>query len=368
MGWVTPLGRDLNTVWELLLNGAEANAETISNPSNGKAYRLFPVPSITAKNLPPHARLRRSSAISRFAAAAGLDALEHAKHTVGAIDPERIALVFAVSNGGVIYTKRFYHDIVVNGAEAASPLLFPETVFNAPASHLAAILGITGASYTLVGDGAVGICALQMATDLISFNKALDYCLVVGAEEADWLLCDAYHRWRLLKNEPPVKLFSDPPQGMILSEGAGAILVGRKGDLTIDMIHPGMIFTHRAKVRECVSRVISDLDDGETQIVISSANGTFVDLGERAALVAAMPEAIVYTPKGALGESVGASAIWQVIVAAQALRTNRLPPLPISSERRLRIPGPSAETISACRAVVLSCSLNQQVGGLRLSN
>src|SRR3712207_7831863 len=42
----------------------------------------------------------------------------------------------AVSNGGVIYTKRFYHEVVESGAEAASPLLFPETVFNAPASHL----------------------------------------------------------------------------------------------------------------------------------------------------------------------------------------------------------------------------------------
>ena len=70
---------------------------------------------------------------------------------------ERIALIFAVSNGGVTYTKRFYHEIVGTGAQAASPLLFPETVFNAPASHLAAILGVTGATYTLVGDGAVGL-------------------------------------------------------------------------------------------------------------------------------------------------------------------------------------------------------------------
>jgi 3-oxoacyl-[acyl-carrier-protein] synthase II len=367
MGWVTPLGRDLNTVWELLLNGAEAKGETISNGSSGKEYPLFPVPPVTAKNLPPHARLRRSSAISRFAAAAGLDALEQARHALGVVDLERTALVFAVSNGGVIYTKRFYHDIVVNGAGAASPLLFPETVFNAPASHLAAILGITGASYTLVGDGAVGISALQMATDLISFNKALDYCLVVGAEEADWLLCDAYHRWRLLKNQPPVDLFSDPPRGMILSEGAGAILVGREGALTIDLVHPGAIFTQRSQVRGCVSRVISDLDDGQTEIVVSSANGTFVDLEESAALIAAMPEATVYTPKGALGESVGASAIWQVIVAGQALRTNRLPPLHMSSEQRLRTPGASAKTVSGCRAVVLSCSLNHQINGLRLS-
>src|SRR3954449_871927 len=103
------------------------------------------------------------------------------------LDPEaaeRTAIVFAISNGGVVYTKRFYHDVVEAGAQAASPLLFPETVFNAPASHLAAILGITGASYTLVGDGAVGVLALQMAEQLLQ-TPALDRCLVVGAEEGD---------------------------------------------------------------------------------------------------------------------------------------------------------------------------------------
>ena len=95
------------------------------------------------------------------------------------------------------------------GAQAASPLLFPETVFNAPASHLAAILGITGASYTIVGDGAVGLLALKMAEDLMA-NPALDRCLVVGAEEADWLLCDAYRRWRLLREAPPIEPFGQP--------------------------------------------------------------------------------------------------------------------------------------------------------------
>ena len=75
--------------------------------------------------------------------------------------------IFAISNGGVTYTKRFYHEIVDTGAQAASPLLFPETVFNAPASHLAAILGVTGATYTLVGDGAVGLAAIKMAEELM---------------------------------------------------------------------------------------------------------------------------------------------------------------------------------------------------------
>src|SRR5438477_8789698 len=186
-----------------------------------------------------------------------------------------MALVFAVSNGGVISTKRFYHNVVETGAQSASPLLFPETVFNAPASHLAAIFGITGTSYTLVGDGAVGILAVKMASDLLE-NAAFDFCLVVGAEEADWLLCDAYHKWRLLKSEPPIELFRDPPRGMILSEGAGAVLLARRGTVQIDAIDAGGNFSQRHKANEIVRRILHDLAD-EDACGIGSPEGTCID-------------------------------------------------------------------------------------------
>src|SRR5207237_8918911 len=203
-----------------------------------------------------HLGLLRASLISRFAAAAGLAALEEAGMTLGPRNADRVARVFAISNGSVIYTKRFYRDIVESGAQSASPLFFPETVFNAPASHLAAILGISGATYTLVGDGAVGLLAIKMAEDLMA-NEALDHCLVVGTEEIDWLLWDAYQRWRLLRRAPPIEPFGKHKRGMILSEGAGAILLARlprrsaaeagEGSFTIECAHPGGYFSRRAE-------------------------------------------------------------------------------------------------------------------------
>ena len=257
MGWVTPLGSGVDEVWNRLVKGETAVAESISSPL-GNDYSVFRVPASATAQAPAHPRLRRSSAISRFAAVAGLAALADAKVKLDEETATRTALIFAVSNGGVIYTKRFYHDIVESGAQAASPLLFPETVFNAPASHLAAILGITGASYTLVGDGAVGTLALKMAEDLLA-SDTLDYCLVVGAEEADWLLCDAYRKWRLLRAAPPIEPFQNPPHGMILSEGAGAILLGRSGEIEIEKIAAGTNFRKQREAAACVDQIFSDL-------------------------------------------------------------------------------------------------------------
>ena len=343
MGWVTPLGCNLSEVWQRIVQGEHPAAETITSAVHPRSYPVFRVAADQCTP-PPHPRLRRSSAISRFAAAAGFAALKNAGLELDAAAAERTAIIFAISNGGVIYTKRFYHEVVESGAQAASPLLFPETVFNAPASHLAAILGIAGASYTIVGDGAVGILAIKMAEDLME-NPALDRCLVVAAEEADWLLCDAYSRWRLLKKEPPIEVFAAHPRGTILSEGAGAILIERgDGEIALEQVAAGCNFRRQSEAAKCVDSVFAQLAARDEDLIVASANGTFVDTAERSAIERHCPEAKLYAPKLSLGESVGASGIWQVIAAAMALQTAQ----------------------NSRRALVSACGLNQQVAGLAL--
>ncbi len=366
MGWVTPLGSGVDSVWQRLLHGDEASATEISERFGGRSYSAFRVPESTLTGL-THPRLRRASVISRFAAAAGLEALQAAGIKLDSQNAERIALIFAVSNGGVIYTKRFYRDVVETGAQSASPLLFPETVFNAPASHLAAILGVTGTTYTVVGDGAVGLLAIKMAEDVMT-NESLDYCLVVGTEEVDWLLCDAYRRWRLLRLAPPIEPFSKQKRGMILSEGAGAIVLARAGPITIERAHPGGCYGKRAQAEEILKGMLRDLSQTETDFVISSANGTFIDQAEHGALEQDVRDAVVYTAKPALGESVGASGVWQVILGAQALRFGELPPvLHADPNISLRLSLARLAMVKACRAIVLSSGVNQQVAGLRLA-
>jgi 3-oxoacyl-(acyl-carrier-protein) synthase len=366
MGWVTPLGNGVDPVWDRLLHGEEASATAISEQLGDRSYSAFRIPESALSGL-AHPRLRRASVISRFAAAAGLEALQAGGLKVDSENAQRIALIFAISNGGVIYTKRFYRDVIEMGAQAASPLLFPETVFNAPASHLAAILGVTGITYTVVGDGAVGLLAIKMAEDVMT-DESLDYCLVVGTEEVDWLLCDAYRRWRLLRSAPPIEPFGKQKRGMILSEGAGAILLARDGPITIERAHPGGSYRKRKGAEEIVMQMLRDLGQTEIDFVISSANGTFIDQAEQRALEQLLPDAIAYTAKPALGESVGASGLWQVIVGTQGLRHGELPPvLHADSNISLRLSRSRMSVTGARRAIVLSSGVNQQVAAVRLA-
>jgi 3-oxoacyl-(acyl-carrier-protein) synthase len=366
MGWVTPLGKGVDPVWDRLLHGDGASATAISEQFGDRSYSAFRVPESALSGL-AHPRLRRASVISRFAAAAGLEALQASGLKVDSQNAQRIALIFAISNGGVIYTKRFYRDVIEMGAQAASPLLFPETVFNAPASHLAAILGVTGITYTVVGDGAVGLLAIKMAEDVMT-DESLDYCLVVGTEEVDWLLCDAYRRWRLLRSAPPIEPFAKQKRGMILSEGAGAVLLARDGPITIERAHPGGSYRKREEAKQILMQMLRDLGQTEIDFVISSANGTFIDQAEQRALEQVFPDAIAYTAKPALGESVGASGLWQVILGAQGLRHGELPPvLHADLNISLRLSLSRMAVTGARRAIVLSSGVNQQVAAVGLA-
>src|SRR6266550_8245195 len=92
MGWVTPLGSGVDPVWEQLLHGHEASTTTISEEFGDRPYSAFRVPDSALTGL-AHPRLRRASVISRFAAAAGLDALQAAGISVDSQKGQRIALI-----------------------------------------------------------------------------------------------------------------------------------------------------------------------------------------------------------------------------------------------------------------------------------
>ena len=121
-------------------------------------------------------------------------------------------------------------------------------------------------------------------------------------------------------------------------------------------------------MEKILKRILCDLGQIEIDFVISSANGTFVDQAESQALQEILPNALVYTVTPALGESVGAAGLWQIILAAQALHSKEVPPV-LHADRsiRLRLSFSRTPIPSARRAIVLSCGLNQQAAGLRLA-
>jgi hypothetical protein len=282
----------------------------LKNPFSGQAHPVLLVDPATVEDVTRMPRLRRSSAISHFAVAAGLDAIKAAGYQPGS---SRLALVFASTNGGVIHTRRFFSDVSKSGPHAGSPLLFPETVYNAPASHIAAALGITGTTLTLVGDSTAGVDALAAGIDLLA-SGACDHCLVVAAEEADWTLCEAYATWGLSSVNPEGG--ASYGSGAVFSEGAAALLLGGKGQApAIEDMRAGIAFRTLEEARNRMTSLCADMDAQFCTRLVSGCSGGRFDLVE-----SSLPPTIEhFAPKLVLGEAFAASTLIQTACAAISL-------------------------------------------------
>jgi 3-oxoacyl-[acyl-carrier-protein] synthase II len=365
IGAVTPLGPTGLETWSALCGGQHALRTRFAKALGDRNYFSCPVPGKFAADAARQPRLRRSGTISLLGAAAGSDAFADAGLRLDSGLGDRMAVVFAICSGGVNYTRRFYHEIVTQGANCASPLLFPETVYNAAASHLAALLGVDEQSYTLVGDSSVGLAAIHFAIELLTMQPRLDRCLVVGTEEVDWLLANAFASWRMATNRDQFEVYGRA-NGTIFGEGAAAVLIGRTGSLMIANSSPGLPF-HSFKESESAARAMFGHlpTEGLPEMIVSSANGTFADEVERKVFSEFYPSVPVYAPKPALGEALGASALLQVAVAGLALRHQQLPGT-LRAGSKLASVNRETRCLSSSRALVTCVGFNHQVNALKL--
>ncbi|MGH8048163.1 MAG: beta-ketoacyl synthase N-terminal-like domain-containing protein [Chthoniobacterales bacterium] len=307
-GMVTPLGRGTVAVRDAVIAGARPEPQSLENPFDARAFPVFRVDPKIVDDAARMPRLRRSGVISHFAVAAALDALKDANCDGG---DERLALVFATTNGGVVHTRRFFDEIANSGTQAGSPLLFPETVYNAPASHIAAILGITGVVTTIVNDATAGVDAIATACELLAAN-ACDRCLVVAAEEADWIVCEACATWGLADA-------GAAPFG----EGAAALVLGREErGPKIERICASATFRSIVEARQ---RFV-EMETGRVDIVVTSASGRKFDAAEAALAL----DSRRLAPRFSLGEAFASSTIMQVVLASISLGESERALVPVT--------------------------------------
>jgi hypothetical protein len=269
------------------------------------------VPAPTFKpSFGAHARLRRTSPITGFAVAAALEALgadcpgHNCTHQAvkDSLDSDGLGIILCVMNGCVNYSSRFYAEALQDPA-TASPLIFPETVFNAPSSHLAALLGSRAINYTLVGDPGTFLQGVAMAADWLT-NHEVDGCLVVGAEEIDALTAEAY------------RLFD---RDAILSEGAGALYLRRSDDASSPILE-AMTSSHNYSgniTRERAATLMAEelLAAGRADLLCDGAESsksleTRFWKGWSGARL---------SPKRVVGEAFVASSAWQCAAALDSL-------------------------------------------------
>ena len=308
-GAVSPAGWSMAALLESVAKGTPLPTGALPCPGRERPLQAKCVP---APQSPPDflrsPRLRRSSPISHFVVKSAMEALgaDAAAVSGGKV---RLGVVLCVMSGCVNYSRRFY-DEVLRDPSTASPLVFPETVFNAPASHLAALLGTPALNYTLVGDPGTFLQGLALAADWLGDNR-VDGCLVIGAEESDWMTSNGFH------------LFS---RRIVISEGAGAIYLKREGPAgargELNCITDAYSYS-RAQSRLLAVRKVRDELLGYSPghvLVDGIQDAARLDAAETAAW--SEWEGPRFSPKLVLGDGMMAGAAWQCVLAISSLAQN----------------------------------------------
>ncbi len=326
VGAVSPAGWGAEPLLQAVIN-AEPPPLTQSQRTVGQRNWPCPlrtVPPPPADLLPKFPRLRRASAITRFSMGAALEALASAGFPK-AEGAGRLGIIQCLFNGCVQFSGKFYHEVLETPA-LASPLIFPETVYNAPASHIAAFLGVDGPVTTLIGESSAIVEGIAMARTWLELGW-VDHVLLIGAEEADWVGAEAvtyYH------------------PDMVAAEGAAALVLSLNGSGPTLEQSPVAAFLNQTEHAERLHELTESLlwkTDACAHEISAQTGIPAVDALEKKVLPQA-PGVQPLHPRAVLGESMGAAGALQLTLAAEVARTT-------ASCARVLLPG----NLSAAYAV-----------------
>ena len=128
-GAVTPAGWCVPALRHAMETNCAPSPDTLTRPGRKEPLQIRAVPPPAQRpGFLTHPRLRRASALTHHTVAASLEALGGEIHTVQSGEL-RLGIVACLMPGCVMYSRRFYEEVLQNPA-TASPLIFPETVFN----------------------------------------------------------------------------------------------------------------------------------------------------------------------------------------------------------------------------------------------
>jgi 3-oxoacyl-(acyl-carrier-protein) synthase len=260
--------------------------------------------------------LRRASPITHYAAAAGFQAIER----VAAATPSsarRLGLICCFQSGCVQYSCRFFQETLHDPA-TASPLAFPETVFAAPTSHIAAVLENVRLACSLVGDPSTILQGLALGADWLVQDR-VDLCLIIGAEESHWLLADALWNFQ---------------HSAVFASGSGAICLCRDPSISLGVeltaITDAHTFSASADRVQAAAQMRAQLPPGSPgELLVDGLDSSpRADAAERGAWRDWRGRRL--SPKRILGEGLMAASAWQCVAACDAVASAQAPAAMVS--------------------------------------
>jgi 3-oxoacyl-[acyl-carrier-protein] synthase II len=354
LGIISPVGNNIDTAWDNVLNGRSGVAPITRFDASGFATRFaaevkdFSVdPWLSKKDA------KKFDVFVHYGVAAGIQALEDSGLEVTDENADRIGVAVGSGIGGLPLIEASTQTYLERGPRRISPFFIPSTIVNMAAGQLSIMTGAKGPNVSIVTACTTGAHNIGFAARTIAYGDA-DAMIAGGCEATVSPLavggfCSA--KAMSTRNDDPAgasRPWDAERDGFVMGEGAGIVVLeeyeaAKARGATIyaevsgfgmssDAYHVTSPPAGGEGGRRCMQAAAKDAGLNVTEIGYINAHGTSTPAGDVAETDAVKAMYGVNTPppmsstKSVTGHLLGAAGGVEAIFSILALRDNVLPP------------------------------------------
>jgi 3-oxoacyl-[acyl-carrier-protein] synthase II len=356
MGAVSPYGLGIESAWSALTQGERRATLLEQEGSDDQPVWGLPVKGLPLADILGKRGLQYLRPSTQFLLGASILAMRDAALTDGAANPDELGITVGSNLAGLQSMANYDYTAITEGPHYVSPMDAPNTLANAPASHLAIRLKARALNTTIASGQCAGLDALGYAAKAVRNGRARQI-VAAGVEELSPAALWVYRHSQVLSDgqeEDAGRPFDEESAGWLAGEGAAVVVLERKCDALArgarplaelaawsSAFAPSPAPEKRANtLRRVAQRALAaaELAPEDVDVIVAGASGQKAqDQAEALALHALLAEntrATVTAIKGTLGEAYGASGLFQAVVTVCMLDRGLVPPTAGGKRRR----------------------------------
>ena len=357
LGAVTPLGNDVETTWNALINGVSgAGPITLFDASNFKTQFACEVKNFDPTQYIDRKEVRRLDRYAQLALASADQAVTDANFDLETVNKDRVGVVFSAGIGGLKSFEDEVGEYFLNYEKGPklSPFLIPKIIPDIAAGHISMRYGFRGPNYATVSACASSTNALIDAFNLIRLGKA--DIIVSGGAEAGVSITgiggfNAMHALSTRNDSPQTasRPLSASRDGFVLGEGAVCLILEERehaiargakiyaevigGGLSADAYHMTASHPEGLGAKLVIKNALADAEITPEDIDYINIHGTSTPVGDISE-IKAIKEVFgehakklnISSTKSMTGHLLGAAGAMEALVCVKAVQEDIVPP------------------------------------------
>lgn len=359
MGAITPLGLDVESTWQRLING-ESGIKAISH-FDASDYRSQIAGTVDGFDISLYMNAkdaRRYDTFVQYGVAAAAQALQQAEFLsdlqaspVQNVDADRIGVIIGSGIGGITTIEETSVKLNTDGPRKISPFFVPSSIINMAAGQVAIRHGIKGLNLAVSTACTTATHAIGLAARMIAYGDA-DVIVAGGCEKASSQLgIGGFSAMQALstRNDEPTKAsrpFDKDRDGFVLGDGAGVLVLeslahakARGATILAELVGFGMSddASHITAPPDngegaaaAMRHALSDAGIAPSEVGYINTHGTSTpagDVAESRAIAGIFgQDMVVSSTKSMTGHLLGAAGGIEAIFTIKALQAQVLPP------------------------------------------